>query len=520
VKWLNEISQNGNLLRGGLRGIERECLRVDNNAKLAQTAHPRSLGSALTHPYITTDYSESLLELITGTNASAQLALDELQNITQIAYQHLSDELLWSSSMPCILPREEDIPLAQYGSSNSGRLKYVYRLGLALRYGRIMQCIAGIHYNFSFNDELFGFLQQLENSDLNTQDFKSQCYIDVMRNFVLHSWVLLYLFGATPVLDASFLQNHPCHNLQQLDTSSFYSPHATSLRMSKLGYKSSAQAGIIPCYNRLATYIERLRGAITTPYADYVNYGERDEFGNWQQLNTNILQIENEFYSSIRPKRIPKRGEAPLAALQANGVQYIEVRCLDINPYSPVGLDVDTAHFVDIFLTYCLLNHCKHFTTDECRAAFTNFEQVASSGRDPNLKLQYKDEEVPLTECLTSFLDDLAPVAQMLDAANSCIDFSQSLQAQQNKLRDKSLLPSSLVLEQIRSEKLTFIDFALKLSYEHQQYFKRMVISDDLVAKFNELAANSHLEQNHLEQQDRISFDEYVANYQRQFYQS
>jgi glutamate--cysteine ligase len=340
------------LLSQCLHGIERECLRVDGQGKLALTPHPRALGSALTHPKITTDYSEALLEFITGTETDPERTLAELDAIHRYTYSKLGDEFLWSPSMPGHLPDESQIPIAEYGSSNIGRLKYVYRQGLALRYGKTMQCIAGIHYNFSLPEALWSVLQADEGDDRPQQDYQSWRYIALIRNFRRYSWLLMYLFGASPALDASFMRGRS-HQLEQLDEDTLYLPWATSLRMSDLGYQSNAQAGLTPCYDDLPSYTSSLHQAVSTPYPEYAALGIKDANGNWQQLNTNVLQIENEYYSNIRPKRVTASGERPLHALRARGIQYIEVRCLDINPFLPLGIDVTEARFLDAFLLFC-----------------------------------------------------------------------------------------------------------------------------------------------------------------------
>ncbi|WP_121370686.1 glutamate--cysteine ligase, partial [Pseudomonas aeruginosa] len=322
------------LLTECLHGIERECLRVDSDGKLALTPHPRALGSTLTHPQITTDYSEALLEFITPTETDVADTLGDLERIHRFASSKLDGEYLWSPSMPCELPDEESIPIARYGSSLIGRLKYVYRKGLALRYGKTMQCIAGIHYNFSLPERLWPLLRQAEGSELSERDYQSAAYIALIRNFRRYSWLLMYLFGASPALDAGFLRGRPSQ-LERLDEHTLYLPYATSLRMSDLGYQNNAQAGLTPCYNDLQSYIDSLRQAVSTPYPPYEKVGTKQD-GEWVQLNTNILQIENEYYSSIRPKRVTYTGERPVQALAARGVQYVEVRCLDINPFLPL----------------------------------------------------------------------------------------------------------------------------------------------------------------------------------------
>jgi glutamate--cysteine ligase len=298
LKLLSEPA-NLSLLQQCLHGIERECLRVTGEGRLAQTPHPEALGSALTHESITTDYSESLLEFITPALTDPAATLERLETIHRFAYSKLGNEFLWSPSMPCPLPAEEDIPIAYYGTSNIGRLKYVYRQGLALRYGRTMQCIAGIHYNFSLPAEFWPLLKAAEGSELDARDYQSSAYLALIRNFRRYSWLLMYLFGASPALDAGFLRGQ-AHQLEQLDPKTLYLPYATSLRMSDLGYQSNAQAGLTPCYDNLTSYTDSLRKAVATPYPPYVEVGTHQN-GEWVQLNTNILQIENEYYSNIRP---------------------------------------------------------------------------------------------------------------------------------------------------------------------------------------------------------------------------
>ena len=154
---LEQLLDNGHqhLLCGGLKGIEKESLRISKDGFIAQTPHPKALGSALTHPYITTDYSEALIELITPPFADIKDTLDYLRNIHQFVYDHLDNEMLLGASMPCGIDGDESIPIAEYGTSNIGRMKHVYRHGLWHRYGRTMQAIAGIHFNYSVPEALW-----------------------------------------------------------------------------------------------------------------------------------------------------------------------------------------------------------------------------------------------------------------------------------------------------------------------------------------------------------------------------
>ncbi|MFG5408183.1 glutamate--cysteine ligase [Piscinibacter sakaiensis] len=330
-------------LAGMRRGVEKESLRARPDGALAMSPHPAALGSALTHPQVTTDFSESQLELVTGAHADVAGCLDELGRIHQGVVHALhaaGDERMWPSSMPCRLPPDAEIPIGRYGPSNVGQAKSVYRVGLGHRYGRRMQTISGIHYNWS--------LPGLTNDD----------YFALIRNFRRQSFLLLLLFGASPAVCSSFVQGLP-HGLQPLDGAgdacgSLHLPWATSLRMGRLGYQSDAQASLAVSYNSLAGYGASLHDALTRSYPAYEAIGVRGPDGAYRQLATSLLQIENEFYGTIRPKRVIFPGERPLHALRERGVEYVEVRCMDLDPFEPIGLGAPTAHFLDVFMLHCL----------------------------------------------------------------------------------------------------------------------------------------------------------------------
>jgi len=505
---------NLSLLSQCLHGIERECLRVDNDGRLAMTPHPRALGSALTHPKITTDYSEALLEFITGTETDPAKTLAELDAIHRYTYSKLGDEYLWSPSMPGELPEEPQIPIAEYGSSNIGRLKYVYRQGLALRYGKTMQCIAGIHYNFSLPEALWATLQADEGDQRSAQDFQSSRYIALIRNFRRYSWLLMYLFGASPALDASFMRGRS-HQLEQLDDDTLYLPYATSLRMSDLGYQSNAQAGLTPCYDDLASYTTSLHKAVSTPYPEYAALGTKDADGNWQQLNTNVLQIENEYYSNIRPKRVTGTGERPLHALRARGIQYIEVRCLDINPFLPLGIDLQEARFLDAFLLFCTLQDSPCLVDGECRASNENFLKVVKEGRKPGLELRRGGEAISLQEWAGQLLAEIGTIAALLDRSQGGEAHAQALAAQQAKVADSSLTPSAQVLETLRRNGESFSQFALRQTHLHAEHFRDQPLPTADMTWFDQTAQQSLAQQAAMEAEDTLDFDSFVEDYQR-----
>jgi glutamate--cysteine ligase len=501
-------------LRQGLRGIEKESLRVTPLGELAMTPHPRAFGSALTHPLITTDYSEALVELITPAETDASIALERLDALHRFAYSRMGDELLWNNSMPNTLPSEDEIPLGRYGTSNIGKLKHVYRRGLALRYGRTMQCIAGIHYNYSLNENVWRAWQALDpGSTRSVKDFQSERYFALIRNFRRTSWLLMYLFGASPALNRRFVEGK-AHHLESLDEDTLYLPHATSLRMSDLGYTNNpAQADLLPSYDDLGAYLNVLAQAVSQPYAPYEKIGTQRD-GEWVQINTNVLQIENEFYSTIRPKRITHSGERPLRALCERGVQYIEVRCLDIDPFEPTGISLETARFLDAYLLYCALEDSPLLPHDASIEANANFSAVAKEGRKPGLALQRDGASVSMQQWAEELFDAIEPVAKTLDALDGRDDHTRTLAALRPRIADASLTPSSRVLQIMRDKQQSFDTFALELSMRHAASFRARPLAADEERKMEALAANSLVEQVEVESRDLESFDAFVAAYQ------
>ena len=290
------------LLQLGLKGIEKESLRISRRGVIAQTPHPRALGSALTHPYITTDYSEALLEFITPPFADIKQTLGYMHQIHQFVYPHLGEEMLLATSMPCGIDGDLSVPIAEYGSSNVGKMKHIYRKGLWHRYGRTMQAIAGIHFNYSVPQALWPMLHRQAGNRGSLQNFIAEGYFGLIRNFQRQGWLMLYLFGASPAICKSFFKSRPhlMGEFEEFDPHTLFHPYATSLRMSDIGYKSKNQAGLKIDYNSLDGYVESLSQAINTPYPDYEKIGVKVD-GEYQQLNANLLQIENEFYSTMRP---------------------------------------------------------------------------------------------------------------------------------------------------------------------------------------------------------------------------
>ena len=500
-------------LGGLLRGIEKESLRSRPDGALADTPHPPALGAALTHPHITTDFSESQLELITGVHSTPASCLAELTEIHQFVQRNIGDEVLWASSMPCGLPADESIPIGRYGSSNVGRAKTVYRQGLSWRYGRRMQTISGIHYNFSLPEGAWAALGSGFPAAGDERARRTAGYFALIRNFRRHSWLLLYLFGASPAVCGSFLEGH-AHNLQSLPSGSLFLPHATSLRMGPLGYQSDAQAALAVSFNCLESYSASLTRALTEPYPAYEAIGLR-EGDEYRQLATSLLQIENEFYGTIRPKRTIRPGERPLRALAARGVEYVEVRCMDLDPFCAIGIEEPTLRFLDVFLLHCLLSESPPDTPDEIGEISRNQHLVAQRGREPGLRLMRAGAPATLRDWGRDLLRECAPIAEALDAAvGQGAPHREALERAARLLEDADLTPSARVLREMSAEHgNSFPAFGLARSLAHREALLQMALPDDAVARHARLAEESLEEQRRIEAADTLPFEEYRRRY-------
>ena len=482
------------------RGIEKESLRVRPDGALAQTPHPAGLGSALTHPHVTTDFSESQLELITGVHAGVEACVEELTQIHQVVYRNIDDEVLWCASMPCGLPADDAIPIARFGSSNVGRAKSVYRTGLAHRYGRRMQAISGIHYNFSM------------------PGISNDAYFALIRNFRRHSWLLLYLFGASPAVCASFVEGR-AHELRELKPGTLYMPHATSLRMGRLGYQSKAQARLAVSYNSLESYGASLQDALTRPYPPYEAIGIR-EGDDYRQLATSLLQIENEFYGTIRPKRVLRSGERPLHALRERGVEYVEVRMMDLDPFCPIGIAAGTMRFLDVFLLHCLFCDSPPDAPQELDAMARNILRASARGREPGVRLIRGSQEVALFEWGGQVLAECEPIAAALDAAHYATtagtDYSDALAAAVAALDDPASTPSARVLEAMQqNHDGSYLRFVLAQSLQHRIALQSLTLRAEVAQRFARLAEVSLAEQRQIEAADTVPFETFRQQYLR-----
>lgn len=500
------------LLWGGQKGIEKESLRVRPDGYLSDRPHPAGLGSALTNRFITTDFSEALLEFVTPAYSNTWEALRFLCDIHQFSYAAMGDELLWATSMPCRIPDDREIPLAYYGESNVGRMKTIYRNGLGYRYGRTMQTIAGVHFNYSLPAAFWPAYMQLERSGSSEVEFRSDAYLGLVRNFRRFGWLTLYLFGASPAVCKSFGEVAGS-GMQSLDCATMYEPYGTSLRMSDLGYSNRTQARLNISLNTLDDYIGDLVKAMTTPEPRYQEIGFRED-GEYRQLSVNRLQIENEYYSPIRPKRVAFSGERPTAALRRGGIEYVEIRSLDMNVFDPVGINQNVMRFMEAFVVYCLLEESPPFEKKDYEEAAENHTATAKHGRDPSFELRRRGKNVSLRDWAREILERVRIVAELIDRGEEQNVYGQAVDAQSGLIADADATPSARLLAELRDGGVSFFEFALACAAGHKQYFGDLVaLSAGRQQEFASEAAESLKRQREIEEADTISFDEYLEHW-------
>jgi glutamate--cysteine ligase len=513
---LDQLVQAGqqHLLRTGLKGLEKESLRMGPDGTLAQTPHPAALGSALTHPWITTDYSEALIELITPPFAEAAETLRFLEDIHAFAYRHLGEEFLLATSMPCGLFGDESIPIARYGTSNIGRMKHIYRRGLDYRYGRTMQAIAGVHFNYSVDEALWPALQELAGNTDPLPKFIADGYFGAIRNVHRYGWLLIYLFGSSPAVCKSFFAGREkfAAAFSEFDAETLYRPYATSLRMSDIGYRNDSQAGLDISLDNLDDYVASLTAAISQPYPAYERIGVKVD-GDYRQLNTNILQIENEHYSAIRPKQITRSGEKPTLALKRRGVHYLELRVLDLGCFDPAAVNLDELRFLEIFLLFCLLADSPFLAVGEKAETSRNGLAMACCGRTPGFRLLRGGREIPLRDWAEELIGAMRGVAEILDADDPLKSYTRSLDAREAAIADPECTPSARILAEMRRNGESFAAYALRLSRQHAARWRERPLSAGLAERFHREAEVSWAEQRRIEAADTLSFDEFLQGY-------
>lgn len=445
------------LLSKALHGLEKESLRVDKQGNLALTPHPESLGDKMTDPYITTDFSESQPEFITPPFEKIEDAIKFLEKLHAFTYEKLENELLWPMSMPARLPaREEDIPIARFGDSPDAQKKEIYRRGLALRYGKYMQTICGVHYNLSFSDEFWDALFGKYGKGMKRRDFINEVSMNLVRNFIRWRWLLVFLFGASPYKDDSYRCRLMAKDKDQ----------TISLRSSRCGYSNPAKLPVT--YNSFQQHLADLQYAVNTVHSPYTDLGVEDH-GVRVQINDHILQMGNEYYFPIRLKP-PKPFDDLVEALTKDGVQYFEVRIFDVNPFEYSGVSVRQLYFAHLFLMYCLLTPAPWADEKLLNVGTMNQQDVALYGRNLSLYL-HRDapdgKNVLMKDWANELFAAMRPLADAMDQALSRPLYRRVLEYFSKAVEDPKMLPAFRMDRDMKKTRANFIKYGLEFAKKY-----------------------------------------------------
>ncbi|QCI22258.1 glutamate--cysteine ligase [Buchnera aphidicola] len=505
-KKLTWLKKNPGILKGIFRGIERETLRIKKNGKFSESLHPKSIGSPLTHKWITTDFAENLLEFVTPTSNNINYLISFLKDLHSFVALKIQNERIWPFSMPYCYDNDTNIKIAQYGISNLGRKKNIYRIGLKNRYGNLINTISGVHYNFSLPLNFW-----MHSKEQNQKDVVSSGYLNLIRNYYRFGWIIPYLFGSSPAIPSHFLQNtKKKYQFKKNKENIFYLPWSTSLRISDIGYTSTKIIDLNIMFNDLNSYLKSLKKALTTPYKKFVDIGLKDKNGNFQQLNTNILQLENELYTQIRPKRTTRNGETLIEALNSRGIEYVEIRSLDINPFSPIGINKNQILLLDLFLIWCALIDAPKMNKSDFLFTTKNWEKIIFEGRKPNQKIyiNQKNEKKTLVEIGETIFKDLNKIAYILDNSENNFLYQKACKKIISFFKNPELTYSAQCLKRFIQTGAKKTGLELSNKY-HKIFIER---SDRIFYKkfLEEEVKNSHQKQKNIEQEDILSFEDYI----------
>ena len=504
----NIFSELKDSLRFCKVGFEKESLRVVNSS-ISQQLHPELLGSALCNHYITTDFSEAQLELVTPPLDDKIKGLKFLEDIHHFVSCNIEDEILWPFSMPVAINAEEEIPIAYYGPSNLGVFKQIYRNGLSHRYGRMMQAISGVHYNYSVPESIWQS-SLFKNMDIDSKRVRSTAYFNMLRNIYRINWLILYLFGASPTIARNFLTEDN-HSFKQLDKQTLFLPYATSLRMSNFGYQNASRKKLDVSINSITEYVSDLRKATNTAHSEFAKIQKKNN--NYQaQINENILQIDEEYYAVARAKSKIISDERTTKKLNQSGVDFIELRSLDLNPFSRIGIDTETTFFLETLLAYCFIKQGQHFTDDEIKNINHNDALVAKQGREPRLDLLKNGKTISLKDWGNQIMEKLYPIAASLDRKGG--RYSIAIDNAKEKINNPSLTLSAQLLELLSTDNNSFLELGMSIGKENKEhYLKRKKSKSKSWDLLDKEAKKSLVEQKVLEENDSLSFESYIENY-------
>lgn len=515
IEILEKLEQRDALhtLDCGRRGIEKEGLRYTSTDHLSKRTHPVTLGSPLTHATITTDYAESLMELVTPAFRNRRDALTYLRYLHRVVAVD-SDEYILNGSMPARIDDPEAVEIGWYGESSGGQMRRLYRKGLALRYGKAMQLIAGIHFNYSLCPDVFRNYAEIVGEPF-SQPFINTSYMNLVRNIRIHGWMIPYLFGHSPAVDSSFFHGEP-HRLEALDDSTLYLPYATSLRMSDTGYSNKTPWPVTA--NNLEGYVHDLRGAVFAPSKEYGALGLYAADGSRQQISGNVMQIENEYYGVARPKQIGVDGETTLAGLASRGIAYVELRTLDINCFDWAGISQRQLDFLELFMLYCLFHKAPMLDETQEAECRVNLAEVGGRGRDPQLRLQHFGVTRSVEEWGSEVLTAMRPIAEAMDVEKHRPHYMSIVERMEGMVRNPDLTPSARIIRCLRGEEgeapMSWHRFITDLSRRHMEKSRRVGITPVEQAKVTADAVASWEKEEALVKASKdVPFEAYLKDY-------
>ena len=462
-------------LETGNWGIERETHRINSDGSIALTPHPKVLATKKASQSITLDFAESQLEFMTKPHDKIEKVIDELNKIYDFTKKQINDELMWPFSMPPVLPDEEDIPIARFPHLADGQDKETYREGLSVRYGKKIQMISGIHYNYSFSDQLIDQLHQAMAPEQSRQAFINQLYMKISRNVLTYRWLITYLFGASPVVDQSY--RSVFNEKMQACQSEWFSQtfdikeidrYATSLRTSRFGYSTAIEDKYHISYNSLTEHINDLRHVLSIDNPKYEKIGVNKN-GRRIQLNTKELQSEAEFYAPIRFRQVQKEDETLLDALEQRGIQYFELRLLDLNPFDKLAITKEQLQFIHLFVLYCLFEESNELTEIQQMNANQNQQLVALLGRKPNLTLiNQLGENVLLEKWALEIIEKIDRIACLLDEAIGTDKYMPIVCQMKGNIENPSLILSQQMVNEMTNANQTFAEYGIHLAKQYQ----------------------------------------------------
>jgi glutamate--cysteine ligase len=467
----NEASE---YLRSGNIGIEKESLRIIET-NISQNLHPTSIGSSLFNKYITTDFSEAQLEFVTPPTKNSQSSVQTLDDIQHFVSNKIEDEYLWPFSIPPNFKNDLDVKIAKYGSSDLARFKELYRLGLAHRYGRAMQAISGVHFNFSFPEAIWKS-SLFYNQSKSLKTIRSNNYLSILRNVFRLNWLILYLFGSSPIILKNYLRESD-NAYPKIDDDTYYLPFATSLRMSDLGYQNLGRQNMIASTNSLDNYISDLRQATNTISKDFHAISEKFS-PNIVQINGNIIQIEDEYYAVARPKSMSQKHRRLSTNLNVSGIDYIELRSLDINPFLREGISSKDITFLEVLFIYSLFKKDTPISSEEQKDISYNDFLVSRKGRSPDLFILDNGNRVSFKDKAKIVLDDMMIIAEYLDQDNN--GYIQSIERMLTRIEDPSKTLSALLLDKSLSDSNGFIGLGNTIGQENRKYYRSLDSSDNI----------------------------------------